>query len=200
MARWIPASAPPWKRRHPWKPGLLKGTMAESASPALSAWSNFYVMTGSSAAALTGLMFVVISLVTGRTRPSTHDGIATLSTPTVMHFAAALMVSAILVMPWRSVTPAGVVTAFIGLCGVTYIVRVMRRTRRLTEYTADLEDWIWYTILPLVAYGALSAAAMALPTAPGPALFTLAGAVLLLMFIGIRNAWDVVTYVTVVRR
>jgi len=157
-------------------------------------------MTGSSAAALTGLMFVVISLVTGRTRPSTHDGIATFSTPTVMHFAAALMVSAILVMPWRSVTPAGVVTAFIGLCGVTYIVRVMRRTRRLTEYTADLEDWIWYTILPLVAYGALSAAAMALPTAPGPALFTLAGAVLLLMFIGIRNAWDVVTYVTVVRR
>ncbi len=175
--------------------------MPETASPVLSAWSNFYVMTGSSAAALTGLMFVVISLVTDRMRSgATHDGIATFSTPTVMHFAGALMVSAILLMPWRSVTPAGVVTAFIGLCGVAYIAHVMRRTTRLTEYTADLEDWMWYTILPLVAYGALSAGAIALPAAPAQAVFILAGAVLLLIFIGVRNAWDVVTYVTVVRR
>src|SRR5579875_2319733 len=167
--------------------------MPETASPVLSAWSNFYVMTGSSAAALTGLMFVVVSLVTDRMRSgATHAGTATFSTPTVMHFAGAL--------PACSVAPADVVTAFIGLCGVAYIAHVMRRTTRLTEYTADLEDWMWYTILPLVAYGALSAGAIALPAAPAQAVFILAGAVLLLIFIGVRNAWDVVTYVTVVRR
>jgi len=124
--------------------------MADTASSFLTAWSSFYVMTGSSAAALTGLMFVVITLVTGRERPAAdaHDGIATFSTPTVMHFAAALLVSAVLSAPWPSLVSAGVVAALIGLCGVVYILRVMYRTRRLTMYTADLEDWTWYTIFP----------------------------------------------------
>lgn len=80
--------------------------------------------------------------------------------------------------------------ALIGLCGVAYVLRVMHRTRRLTIYTADLEDWTWYAILPLVAYAAL----------PGQALFVLAGGVVLLTFIGIRNAWDSLTYIAIGRR
>lgn len=174
--------------------------MAETASSFLTAWSSFYVMTGSSAAALTGLMFVVITLVTGKERAEgTRDGIATFSTPTVMHFAAALLVSAVLSMPWRSLVHAGVVTALIGLTGVAYILRVMYRTRRLSVYTADLEDWIWFTILPFVAYSAIFAGAIALAAAPVQALFIIAGGVLLMIFIGIRNAWDVVTYIAIGR-
>ena len=174
--------------------------MAETASSFLTAWSSFYVMTGSSAAALTGLMFVVITLVTARERAEdTHAGISTFSTPIVMHFAAALLVSAVLIAPWRSLVHAAVVVAFIGLSGVAYILRVMHRTRRLTFYTADFEDWMWYTILPFVAYGAISAGAIALAAAPVQALFILAGGVVLLIFIGIRNAWDIVTYIAIVR-
>ena len=170
--------------------------MAETASSLLAAWATFYFMTASSAAALTGLMFVVISLVTGQERTdATQDGIATFTTPTVMHFAAALLVSGILIMPWRSLVQAGIVVAVIGLYGVAQILRVMGRTRRLTGYTADLEDWTWFTILPLGAYVAISAGAIALATVPVQAMFTLAGGVMLLIFIGIRNAWDVVTYI-----
>jgi uncharacterized membrane protein YfhO len=175
--------------------------MAETASAFLTTWSSFYVMIGSSAAALTGLMFVVISLVTRTERAEdTHAGIHTFSTPTVMHFAAALLVSAVLTAPWRSLLYAGVLIALIGLYGVAYILRVMVRTRRLTFYTADLEDWTWYTILPFVAYGAISAGAIALAAVPVRALFIIAGGVVLLLFIGIRNAWDIVTYITIVRR
>ena len=169
--------------------------MAETASALLTEWSNFYVMAGSSAAALTGLMFVVITLVTRVERAEeAHAGISTFSTPTVMHFAGALLVSALLLAPWRSLVHPGVVVALIGLYGVVYILRVMHGTRRLTSYRADLEDWIWFTILPFVAYGAISAGAIALAGAPVRALFVIAGGVVLLIFIGIRNAWDVVTY------
>src|SRR5207253_1656645 len=122
---------------------------------------NFYIMTGSSAAALTGLLFVVISLIIGEERTdATRDGIAAFTTPTVMHFAAALLASGILMMPWRSLVSAGVLVALIGLYGVTHIVRAIQRARRLTVYTADLEDWIWFTILPVVAYGTISASAI----------------------------------------
>jgi hypothetical protein len=76
----------------------------------------------------------------------------------------------------------------------------MHRTRRLTRYTADLEDWAWYTIVPFVAYGAIFGGAIALAAAPVHALFILAGGVVLLIFIGIRNAWDIVTYIAIRRR
>jgi hypothetical protein len=175
--------------------------MAETASSLLTAWSSFYVMTGSSAAALTGLMFVVITLMSRPERAEdSHAAISTFSTPTVMHFAAALLVSAVVIAPWRSLVHPGAVVAFIGLCGVVYILRVMHRTRRLTMYTADLEDWAWFAILPFVAYGAISAGAIALAAAPVQALFILAGGVVLLIFVGIRNAWDIVTYIAIVRR
>src|SRR5438093_9536100 len=109
--------------------------MAETASSLLAAWSTFYFMTASSAAALTGLMFVVISLVTGQERTeATQDGIATFTTPTVMHFAAALLVSGILIMPWRSLVQAGIVVAVLGPYGVTAVPRGSSVTGRLAWY------------------------------------------------------------------
>jgi hypothetical protein len=167
----------------------------EPAAPFLPAWSNFYVIAGSSAAALTGLMFVVITLVRGEEQTQVrHDGIATFSTPTVLHFCAALLVSAILCAPWRSLVYVAVIVGLVGCYGILYLARVARRAKRLTRYTADLDDWMWYTILPLLAYGALLAGAVALNAVPRDALFALAGGVLSLIFIGIRNSWDVVTF------
>jgi hypothetical protein len=56
---------------------------------------------------------------------------------------------------------------------------------------------MWYTILPLLAYGALLVGAIVLNAVPRDALFVLAGGVLSLIFIGIRNSWDVVTFLAV---
>ena len=170
--------------------------MPETASSFLTAWSSFYVMTGSSAAALIGLMFIVITLVTGTERlRRAPDGIATFSTPTVMHFCAAFFVSAVLSAPWRSLIQPGVLIGIAGLSGLVYIIRVMWRTKRLSGYRADLEDWTWYTVLPFVAYGAIFGGALVLRHLPVDALFVLAGGVVLLIFIGIRNAWDIVTFI-----
>jgi hypothetical protein len=167
-------------------------------APILAAWGNFYVMAGSSAAALTGLMFVVISLVHGREGPRSQDGISTFSTPTVMHFSAALLVSAVLVAPWQRLLYPGITVALAGLYGLVYILRIALRTKRLSLYTADLEDWIWYIVLPFVAYGALFGGAIVFTAAlPDKADFAIAGGVVLLIFIGIRNAWDVVTFLAI---
>lgn len=153
-------------------------------------------MTGSSAAALIGLMFIVITLVMGTERMRhAPDGIATFSTPTVMHFFAAFFVSATLSAPWPSLRQPAVLIGLAGLYGLVYVIRVMWRTKRLRTYTPDLEDWTWYTIMPLVAYGATLGGAITLRRVAGDALFALAGAVVLLIFIGIRNAWDVVTFI-----
>jgi len=172
--------------------------MAETASSMLAPWSSFYVVTGSAAASLTGLMFVVITLVTGveRARRS-RDGISVFSTPTVVHFSSALFVSLVLSAPWRSLIQPAALIGLMGLYGVVSALIVMYRTRRFAAYRADLEDWTWYMVLPFIAYAVLLAGAIMLALVPAKAPFALAGSVALLIFIGIHNAWDVVTFLAI---
>lgn len=175
--------------------------MPDAVWPMLAPWTNFYIMMGSSAAALTGLMFVVITLVAGVERQTRRDGLSTFSTPTVVHFCAALFASATLVAPWPSATGPAVLLGLGGLCGVVYslVLIVHARTFDEDDYKPDLEDWTWYMILPLIAYAAFVAGSIALYPAPSTAMFVLAGSVILFVFIGIHNAWDVVTYLAVIR-
>jgi hypothetical protein len=171
--------------------------MLDHAARFLIPWSSFYVMIGSSAAALTGLMFVVITLAARAELPARTDGVALFSTPTVFHFCMALLVSAVLSAPWRSLIPPAVLTGIAALYGVIYIVRIASRARRLTRYMPDAEDWVWYSLLPLAAFCAMLGGAVALAWAPANALYALAAGALLLTFIGIRNAWDVVTFLAI---
>ena len=156
-------------------------------------------MTGSAAAALIGLMFVVITLVTGAQQGRSREGTAVFSTPTVVHFGTALLVSAIVSAPWRSLLYPCIVLGLGALYGVVYVLRIAYRIRRMERYTADTEDWVWHTLLPLLAYGAILAGAVMLPSLTVRALFALAAAVVMMLFIGIHNAWDIVTFIAIDR-
>jgi hypothetical protein len=172
--------------------------MAENASALLQPWSSYYVMTGSSAAALTGLMFVVITLVMGTERlTQSRDGLSTFSTPTVVHFCSALFVSALLAAPWHTLAYVAGLLALAGLGGIVYVSRIALRTRNLNTYAADVEDWSWYIVLPLLAYAATLGGGIGLFFAPRLALFALAGSALVQIFNGIHNAWDVVTFIAI---
>ncbi len=159
-----------------------------------SGWAPFFTTTANSAAALTGLMFVVITLVRDVEHAASEEGIGGFSTPTVIHFTLALLVSAVLCAPWPSATAPGVIVSLVGAGGIAATVRAMSRTRRLRNYVADMEDWFWYTLAPLVGYGVMLLGAARFVGLAKEAPFEIAGSVLLLLFIGIRNAWDVVTF------
>ncbi|HLJ45515.1 MAG TPA: hypothetical protein VKU01_05890 [Bryobacteraceae bacterium] len=162
---------------------------------ALAAWQNFYVIVGSSAGALIGLQFVVLSLIASRpmTRVDPETGGA-FSTPTVMHFSTVLTLAAVLCAPWEGIDGAAIVCGVLGLAGVLYAIIVTRRVRRQTAYRLEFEDWMFFVVLPLAAYTTLTVSAFAARSNAGEALFGVASAVLLLLFIGIHNAWDAVTY------
>lgn len=160
----------------------------------LSAWESFYVIVGSSAAALTGLQFVVITLIADSQRPRGGTEIAAFGTPTVVHFCVVLLIAAVISAPWPSMMGADLSLLACGLGGLAYAAIVIRRARRTTEYTPVFEDWLWHTILPVVAYGSLVVAAITLSGSPIVSLFVIGAVALLLLFIGIHNAWDTVTY------
>ena len=173
--------------------------MQEAALSPLASWQNFYVIIGSAAAALTGLMFVVITLVMGTRMRRSSGTLGAFGTPNVVHFGIALLVAAILSAPWQALWNAGLLLGLTGVGGVIYVVIVFRRARRQTDYQPVLEDWLWHTVFPLISYTALVVAAIVLPGNPSPALFGIGAATLLLLFTGIHNAWDTVIYIAIER-
>jgi len=174
--------------------------MENAAHALLGTWETFYVIVGSSAAALTGLQFVVIALVADIPGLGSADSVAAFGTPTVVHFCLTLFVSALFSAPWRELAPVRWLLLAAGMLGMVYVFIVLRRARRQATYQPVAEDWLWHVLLPVFAYGLLILAAVLLTSRAESALFMAAGATLLLIFIGIHNAWDTVSYVATQHR
>ena len=169
-------------------------SMGQTALPQLASWTNFYEITGSSAGALTGLQFVVIILIAQAQAAGSSREIRAFGTPTVVHFCAALLISGLMSAPWHSFLS---VAACLGICstaGTAYAISIVWHAYK-AAYQPDTEDWIWYVALPLIAYGALIAAAILLRSHTAQSLFAIAAITLTFLFIGIHNSWDTVAYI-----
>ena len=173
--------------------------MGETVS-ALRDWESFYVIVGSSAGALAGLQFVVLTLILeSGVVTGSGEAISAFGSPNVVHFCAALLVAAICSAPWHSLEPLGVVIAVCGACGFVYSTLVLRRALQQNDYKPVLEDWIWHEVLPMLAYAAWITAGFLFARLPVDALYLVGGATLLLVFVGIHNAWDTVMYIAMAR-
>jgi len=166
------------------------------ASPFV-AWESFYVIVGSSAGGLTGLQFVVMALIAEQGLQGSGRQISAFGTPTVMHFSAVLLLAAILSSPWHGVSGAALTLGAVGVAGIVYAVLTLVRAVRQDDYKPVAEDWLWHAVLPCAAYVAILVGSIQLKHDPSTAMFTVGAAALLLLFIGIHNAWDTVTYIVV---
>jgi len=154
---------------------------------ALAGGENFYVIVGSSAGALIGLQFVVMTLVAERLMPSqeTTDAFAT---PSVIHFGAVLLLSALLSAPWSGIGVVALLWGLAGLSGIVYTIVVARRLRTQSQYKPVFEDWLCHVHLPLAAYAILVGSAFAAHFFLRTVLFFVGAAALLLLFVVIHNA------------
>lgn len=161
----------------------------------LEGWQNFYVIVGSSAGALIGLQFVVLTLIAQR--PPVRgvraaEASSAFATPSVVHFAVVLLLSAMVSAPWRGIGVVAFLWAIVGVSGLVYCAITTRRLRTQTAYRPVFEDWLFHCLLPLTAYLMLVVAALTAYTRPAP--FIVAAATLVFLFVGIHNAWDGITY------
>lgn len=167
----------------------------------LSSWQNFYIIVGAAAATLTGLMFIVITLMEGIGRqPSSLDAaISAFSTPTMVHFCAVLLMAGILSAPWGALSSVALLLGLLGLGGVAYLIIVIRRMRRMPDYRLSITDRVWYISLPIGVYLTLVAASILLPSHPAPVLYFIGAVMFALLIIGIHNAWDLVIFIALER-
>jgi hypothetical protein len=160
----------------------------------LHAWHEFYTFAGTAAATLMGLMFVVMTL--GQRTLATEEGSRATRgffTPIVVFFATVILVAMIMLIPD---TPAAVLGALLTALAVVGLVYMILSGAHKMWQTSELgyDDLIWYVVLPYVSYAAVGAAGAAMWKANSLGFYTAAGAMLLLLLIGIRNAWDLVIY------
>jgi hypothetical protein len=163
----------------------------------VSGWENFYVIVGSAAGGLTGLTFVVIALIRETMRGVRPTGLGAFVTPTIVHFGGVLALAAFMCMPHQGLLSLSAGFAVAGTSGVIYGGFIAANMRRQgTAYVPVLEDWLWNVILPTLVYGNLIVMAVLIWRWPGQSMYVVATLSLVMLFIGIRNAWDIAVWMT----
>ena len=165
----------------------------------LAKWSNFYVIVGSSAGALIGLQFVVLTLIANRPMTGSAEAGAAFGSPTTVHFSLVLFLAALSQVPWETISIVSTLWGVLGCGGVVYSVIVALRMRKQVAYTPVFEDWMFHCILPLLAYALLALSSLAARFNPRAALFGVGSVSLLLLFVAIHNSWDNIAYHVLVK-
>jgi hypothetical protein len=161
----------------------------------LEGWDNFYVILGSAAAALLGITFVVIALISERR--ANPAGMSGYITPTIVHFGTVLGLSCFVSVPHQNIVGLSVGFGSTATGLLIYTGAITSSMRRFAhQYVPVLEDWIWHVILPAVIYCVLLAMALFLWRDPRESMYGIASALLLLLFVGIHNSWDVAVSIT----
>lgn len=159
-------------------------------------WDNYFFMLGSGAASLIGLLFIVVTLTQGFERSQALRGASIYMTPSAVHFAVVLSISAVAIAPDLGTSMTATifgVGALVGLANAIWTC-VGIRTLRSSGNPPHWTDFWWYGAAPAVVYVGLVGASAALGAGAGWAVKATAALLLILLLVGIRNAWDLVTW------
>jgi uncharacterized membrane protein len=162
----------------------------------LKQWHEFFLLSGTAGGILTGVLFVVISLGPSLIAADNAISVRACVSPNAVHFTAVLVVS-------NSLMAHGVPRELIGwlLClgaalTLLYLWSI-RGQQPWHESGISLPDKVWYILLPHVAYILLLIAGAGVLLGDTRAVLLIAAVIILLMVIGIRNAWDLAVWMPV---
>jgi hypothetical protein len=158
-------------------------------------WDNFFIMAGTAGVQLIGLLFVMVTLGTGLSKSQSVDGISAFLTPTLVNFGGVLFQAAVVLTPWPSDWPIGLILVLGGLAGIVYQIRGIRLKRKLDFVVLHRLDWIPYSGIPILGNVSLTAGGVGLIAEKSFAPFAIAGASTLLLVAGIYGAWDLTLWI-----
>ena len=169
--------------------------MQATAAELFRSWHDFYTLVGTASATLVGLMFVAASI--GSSVFSEKHGVALQAfiSPTVVNFAAALFVCIGVMIPSQTWLSLGLLLAAGGLAGMIYAGRVWFQMFVRRRFQVDAIDRMFYATVPLLGYLLVVAAGILLLLGTGWSAEVTAAALVVLLFAGIRNAWDMTTWI-----
>jgi len=159
-------------------------------------WDNYFVLLGTAAAGLIGLLFVVVTLTANVERSRALWATGIYMTPIALHFAAVLSISAITMVPGLTPPEVAVLVVLISLAGLAAASRSCLGILAIRK-SGDPPHWsdLWgYGVGPAAVYVAILGAAIAIWLGHAWASYALAALLLILLLLAIRNAWDLLTW------
>ncbi len=167
----------------------------------LAPWHEFYALLGSASATLVALLFVAASVGAGAFTVNRPAGLRMFLSASVVHFSSTLAISLIVLAPIPGFRLFGGLILLCGVFGLVYSGMAWHGTVR-GGFSAkiDLEDRIWYAVLPAVAYLFATGAGVALIMRLAQGCTVLAVAAAGLLVAGIHNAWDITIWSLMRRR
>jgi hypothetical protein len=158
-------------------------------------WDNYYLMIGSSAGALIGLMFVVVTLTAGRDRAEVERGKHLYTSPIVWHLAVILTLSGAAAIPTISAKVFGLSAGGLSLVGFAVAMRsAIGIARHPGAPEAPLFDMFWYGLAPAMVYVGLGAGALGILQNRPWGTTVVAADLMALLLVSIHGEWDLVTY------
>jgi hypothetical protein len=162
-------------------------------------WQNFYFLCGSAAASLIGLMFLAITFGSRLIKrdDTTNERVGVFMTPIAAHFMHVFFLSAVALVPCENIR-------LLGVCGLIStglrafrMPRAFRVLRQTAKDTEDIEtfDWVFLLWLPTLGYAVLLAGSIALICDWPAAEYAFAAAIVLLMLIGMKTAWETLIWI-----
>jgi len=156
-------------------------------------WQTFYQMTAEAAATLTGLVFVVVTLSSGRRAPINEGGVLLFTSPTVFQLTSVLVISALALIPEGETPPPVLLMIAWSVGGLIYAITRLVGIARIDEPSHWSDVW-YYGVGPTVTHLGLAAANIAAFFRLPHSAYAVAICLLALLLLGIRNAWDLATF------
>jgi len=158
----------------------------------LAHWHEFFLLVGTTAAALVALLFVAASIGAGFLNAERASNTRTYMSPVVVHFTSVLFACAIGLVPSHTRVSLSVVLAVSALGAGTYSMMILVTV--LKRAAVDWGDRFAYAIAPVIGYIAGLVAAGMFFVGSHRAADVLAAAIMLLLVVNVRNAWDLMLF------
>jgi hypothetical protein len=153
-------------------------------------WHDFFTLTGAASSTLVGLLFVVVTLNTALTASRKLDIARASMTPALYNFTDVLLQSMVVLVPWHSHWPSGVIFILLGIWGLIYrINRVLARKKIHLIAIHGLVDRIFHNLVPVVASVLVLVGGVGLFSDATGAPYMIATSSTLLLVSGIYRTW-----------
>jgi hypothetical protein len=159
-------------------------------------WENYYLSLGPSAAALIGLMFVVVTLTAGRDRSEVQRGKRLYTSPIVWHLGVVLVLSGAASAPTMTPRLFGILLGGLALIGIAICVRSAIGIARVPisgQENNQFDVW-WYGLIPSIVYLGLGIASAMILVGNRWGASAAAASLMALLLISIHGGGDLVTF------
>ncbi len=158
-------------------------------------WHDFYLMAGTAAVTLAGLLFVALSLHLDLLVEAGHEHLLGLSRATLTTFVSVLIASLLMLVPGASMRMTGLMLVVVALAGLITTVYFSRHMSKHHGGALTAQQMRRRTLMPMIAYLLILSAGAGVFMGAPELLFNMIGGVCMILGNAAGMSWELLVRV-----